>query len=72
VPIAYFYDDMDGKVATQSPAKLQGKAPARVALDQDPAAKRETLELVRAYYGIDDRNVRQRLTNMIRAIAAGE
>lgn len=72
VPIAYFYDEMDSNVAKQSPAKLLGKVPARVDLEQDPAAKRETLELVRAYYGIEDRYVRQRLVNMIRAIAAGE
>jgi len=31
---------------------------------------RETLELVRSYYGIEDMNVRKRLTNMIRAIAS--
>jgi transcriptional regulator with XRE-family HTH domain len=72
VPIAYFYDEMDGSVANQSPAKLQGKAPARIDLEHDPATKRETLELVRAYYAIEDRGVRQKLTNMIRAIGQGE
>src|SRR3954467_4687506 len=49
VPIAYFYDEMDGHVANQSPAKLQGKRPAKLDLELDPAAERETLELVRAY-----------------------
>jgi transcriptional regulator with XRE-family HTH domain len=72
VPIAYFFDEMGSEVAKQSPGALQGKAPSAVELEQDPAAKRETLELVRAYYGIEDQGVRQKLTNMIRAIAAGE
>jgi transcriptional regulator with XRE-family HTH domain len=72
VPISYFYDEMSGDVSKQSPGRLQGKAPATVELEQDPTAKRETLELVRAYYAISDRRVRQHLTNMIRAIAASE
>jgi transcriptional regulator with XRE-family HTH domain len=72
VPIAYFYDEMNGDIAKQSPGKLQGKAPTKLELNLDPAAKRETLELVRAYYRIPDQQVRQKLTNIIRAIAAGE
>jgi transcriptional regulator with XRE-family HTH domain len=72
VPIAYFFDEMGNDVAKQSPATLQGKAPSKVEMDVDPAARRETLELVRAYYGIPDQQIRQRLTNMIRSIAASE
>jgi transcriptional regulator with XRE-family HTH domain len=72
VPIAYFYDEMGTEVSKQSPAGLAGQKPKAVDKDDDPAAKRETLELVRAYYGISDQSVRQRLTNMIRAIASTE
>jgi transcriptional regulator with XRE-family HTH domain len=72
VPVAYFFDEMAGDVAKQSPGGLQGKAPSSIDPEQDPAAKRETLELVRAYYGIEDQTVRHKLTNMIRAIAAIE
>jgi transcriptional regulator with XRE-family HTH domain len=72
VPIAYFYDEMGTEVSKQSPAGLAGQKPKAVDKDADPAAKRETLELVRAYYGIPDQAVRQRLTNMIRAIASTE
>jgi len=71
VPIAYFFDEMGGDVARQSPGALQGKAPSKLDVEHDPAAKRETLELVRAYYGIQDQQVRQQLTKMIRTIAAG-
>ncbi|MDQ7247061.1 helix-turn-helix domain-containing protein [Dongia sedimenti] len=72
VPIAYFYDEMGLDVSKQSPAALAGQKPKAVDRDADPAAKRETLELVRAYYGIPDQGVRQRFTNMIRAIAGAE
>ncbi len=34
-------------------------------------AKRETLELVRAYYKIKDANVRKRLREMIAVLGAG-
>jgi transcriptional regulator with XRE-family HTH domain len=71
VPIAYFFEEMGLDVAKQSPATLQGKIPSKVEADIDPAARRETLELVRAYYAIKNQQVRQKLTNIIRAIAAG-
>jgi hypothetical protein len=32
-------------------------------------ARRETLELVRAYYRIQDQNVRKRITDLARALA---
>ena len=70
VPLAYFFDGMGDAITSQSPAALQGKAPARVDIDQDPASKRETLELVRAYYGIGDRADRVKFTNMVRSIAS--
>jgi transcriptional regulator with XRE-family HTH domain len=72
VPVAFFFDEMGGDVAKQSPSALQGKAPAPVNLELDPAAKRETLELVRAYYGIKDPAVRQKLTAIVRAVGASE
>ena len=69
VPVAYFFDEMAGDVAKQSPGALQGKAPSLIELDQDPAARRETLELVRAYYKIPDQAVRKRITDLARALA---
>src|SRR3954470_23254270 len=50
VKLAYFFAEMGSDVEAQSPGALQGRAPAVVDVEQDPAAKRETLELVRAYY----------------------
>jgi transcriptional regulator with XRE-family HTH domain len=72
VAIAYFFDEMDTGIAGQSPGALGGKAPKVVEVERNPALKRETLELVRAYYAIEDRNVRLRLVKIIRAVAGSE
>ena len=72
MPIAYFFDEMGAEISRQSPSALAGKAPRRMDQDIDPAAKRETLELVRAYYGIKDPKVRQRLTAIVRAVTSSE
>jgi hypothetical protein len=40
--------------------------------EPDPMARRETLELVRAYTRIEDRGLRRRLLDLIRAVAAAD
>lgn len=66
VPIAYFFAGM-GSERSARPAPL---SEFNGADDQDPMAKRETLELVRAYYKIMDPRVRKRLFEMTKAIGA--
>src|SRR5271156_5261402 len=59
VPVSFFFDDMD---PVRAPAIPAGFAEASSeAFDSDPLRKRETVELVRAYYKIDDGMVRRRL-----------
>ncbi len=66
VPVAYFFDEMD--------AGAEGAVPG---LSEEPAqsyeaerfAKRETLELVRAYYRIDDPQIRNRVFELTKALA---
>src|SRR6476661_10152055 len=53
VPIAYFFEDMEASVANKSPSRLMGVSETRMqpyVSKPDPLARRETLELVRAYY----------------------
>jgi hypothetical protein len=72
VPIAYFFDEMPGGVQDKSPSRLMGLAhPPTVEYEPDPMAKRETLELVRAYYRINDPALRKRLFELIKSIARG-
>ena len=73
VPVSFFYEEMPESI-TEAPL---GSLPPRLAetpdhLDQDPLAKRETLELVRAYYKIADPRVRRRLFDLVNAVARAD
>ncbi len=71
VPVEYFFDDMSAEVAASSPAaKRRGRAKQPVSYEPDPMAKRETLELVRAYYNITDPQIRKRLYHFTKALGA--
>ena len=69
---AMFFDDMPDTVAASSPAQRRGMAEEPVSYELDPMAKRETLELVRAYYKIGDPKVRKRLFELTKALAAAD
>ena len=71
VPVEYFFDDMPTAVAASSPTQGGGKAKEPPSYEPNPMAKRETLQLVRAYYKIRDPQVRKRLYELTRAIGAG-
>lgn len=60
VPGYFFEDFSEGKRPNQSQSPPSGVP--------DPLNKRETLELVRAYYRIADPNVRHQLTALIRSL----
>ncbi len=70
LPIEYFFDDMPTAVAATPPLVGGGKAKKPPSHEPDPMAKRETLELVRAYYKISDPQVRKRLFEMTKALGA--
>ncbi len=70
VPIQFFFDDMPAAVAASSPAQGGGKAKKLPSYEPDPMATRETLELVRAYYKIEDADVRKRLRELTNALGA--
>ena len=70
VPVSFFFDDMSEETEASSPAAIvAGTAPAASdIMDMDPMAKRETLELVRAYYRITDADTRKRFLDLVRAL----
>ena len=72
VPVEYFFEDMSAEVAARSPAQRRGRAKAPPGYEPDPMTKRETLELVRAYYKITDPQVRKRLYEMTKALGASD
>jgi transcriptional regulator with XRE-family HTH domain len=71
VAVSYFFDDITPVTASAAEARLGGivEEPASPAQEADPMMRRETLELVRAYYRIGDPQVRRRLFDLTKAIA---
>ncbi len=69
VPVGFFFDDMSDDVAAHSPRPSKGTAREAADVGPDPMAKRETLDLVPAYYNIHDASVRKRLLELIQAMA---
>ena len=65
VPITYFFEGLEPDT---QPVPVR-EMPDSMKASADPLNKRETLELVRAYYRIQDVAVRRRLCDLIRQIA---
>ncbi len=66
VPVSFFFDEMS--LLDESAAPGLRERPAEP-FETDPMIKRETLELVRAYYRIADPTARKRLYELTKAIA---
>jgi len=62
VPVGFFFDDLPEGVA-------EGGSPTASVQDDDPMQRRETIELVRAFYRIPDPTARRRLYELARSIA---
>ena len=79
VPISFFFDDMPGPMAGMPPAgatggsrRVYGFADAQDSfggIGDEQLNRRETLELVRAYYKITDPSVRKRVFDLIKSMA---
>lgn len=70
VPVSFFFDDMADDVKAYSGRPAAGFADqGQAAYEPDPLTKRETLELVRAYYRITNPQVRKRLFELVKSIA---
>ena len=76
VPISFFFDDMPDSVAnafgTQVGRRLGGTAEATDTFSDDTLNRRETLELVRAYYRITDPALRKRVFDLIKSMGPAE
>lgn len=72
VPMSFFFEDMQEDQPAKSGRRGKTAAEERAGYDgaKAPIAKRETLELVRAYYRIDDGSVRQRVFDLIKTMGA--
>ena len=73
VPVSFFFEEMPAETASLSMLSAGGSGAAEEIeeFERDPLAKRETLELVRAYYRIADPRVRKRVFELTKAVASG-
>src|ERR1700730_16101309 len=67
VPVSYFFEEMAPGIATGQ--RKVGRPKSNVNDGADINTKRETLELVRAYYKIINNRVRQEIRVMVQALA---
>ncbi len=66
VPVPFFFDSMPEEVADRPPTERDAQAPGGEA---DRMSRRETLELVRAYYRISDPWNRKRAREFVKLIS---
>jgi transcriptional regulator with XRE-family HTH domain len=76
VPISFFFDDMPDKLTTSfgvPPGRRSGGyAETQDGFGDDTLNRRETLELVRAYYRITDPALRKRVFDLIKSMGPAE
>jgi transcriptional regulator with XRE-family HTH domain len=76
VPISFFFDDMPDSLASAygSPTsrRTTGFSDQHDSFADDTLNRRETLELVRAYYRITDPAVRKRVFDLIKSMGPAE
>ena len=77
-PIALFYEGISDETKSLSPRNLNVDEKADFtnklsqiteAIDSDPLNRKETLELMRAYYSIADRTLAQKIFDLIKSLA---
>ena len=74
VPVSFFFDDLpEGQGGSAPPANLSGMSETPVeSFEAEAMSRRETLELVRAYYRIADPIVRRRVFELTKTLSRSE
>jgi len=76
VPISFFFDDMPDSLAANfgglPSRRSAGGSDQSDSFADDTLSRRETLELVRAYYRITDPSIRKRVFDLIKSMGPAE
>ncbi|PIW26279.1 MAG: transcriptional regulator [Rhodospirillales bacterium CG15_BIG_FIL_POST_REV_8_21_14_020_66_15] len=73
VPVSYFFEDLPSHIRTHEGQMEVGLSDQpQEGLERDPMARRETLELVRAYYAVGNPKVRRRIVDLVRSLGGEE
>ncbi|WP_340151863.1 helix-turn-helix transcriptional regulator [uncultured Sneathiella sp.] len=70
VPVSYFFDLLPPDLTDTSIHERLETVTRSVVSREDPMQRRETLELVRSYYGIEDEILRSRIFELIKAASS--
>lgn len=68
VPVSFFFDDMPDEISSKSVHERREMSESPDPFDNDPMNRRETLELVRAYYRITDPNQRKKIFELVKSM----
>ncbi len=69
VPISFFFEELPSAAAGGSRRRARGFGEGRAAaLEPDLLSRRETMELIRAYYRVKDPRVRKRVLDVLQAL----
>src|SRR5207302_589431 len=77
-PVSFFYEEMANNVAEASPRNLSRTGAASMPTEfgpppeEDLIVRRETLDLVRAYYTIKDPRVRRQIWDLTKALTLAD
>lgn len=66
VPISFFFDGIEERLKREGTGVSEG---AQEPYESDQLSRRETLELVRAYYRITDPAVRKKIFDLVKAVS---
>ncbi len=69
VPIGFFFDDMPPEMGGNQGRRFGGFQETQDGFEDDTLHRRETLELVRAYYRITDPTIRKRVFDLIKTLS---
>ncbi|WP_417585108.1 helix-turn-helix domain-containing protein [Nitrincola sp.] len=72
VPVSSFYDDIPPDLIGTSIAQRSATITQSAVSREDPMQRRETLELVRCYYGIEDEGLRDRFFELLKSVSKYE
>ncbi len=76
VPVSYFYDEMASAIVANHPAAGFAESKQKALEDDMPQddllQRRETLDLIRAFYKITDQKQRRKVLELIKAMATAE
>ena len=72
VPVSYFYDEMPDDVRKREIGTGLSSPQEDYVAEKDPLTRRETLELVRAYYKVSSARVRKQLFELVKSLGKAD